>query len=239
MINFKNIKRFSIISCLIFLAVFFYSTRRLKPVEIIPVMALPVSNKVIILDAGHGTPDEGAESNSGVLEAPINLQITLKVQKLLESSGSTVILTRSDDNSIYEIDAKTIAQKKVSDIHNRVKLGNNSSADVFVSIHLNKILDSNYSGWQTFYKNGDDNSKALAQSIQNSMNSSIDKNNSRTPHTLNTVYIMKHVEIPITIVECGFLSNPNEEKQLQTDEYQNKLAWGIYNGIMDYFNNIK
>ena len=102
MINFKNIKRFSIISCLIFLAVFFYSTRRLKPVEIIPVMALPVSNKVIILDAGHGTPDEGAESNSGVLEAPINLQITLKVQKLLESSGSTVILTRSDDNSIYD-----------------------------------------------------------------------------------------------------------------------------------------
>ena len=232
----KNLKRMPIIFCCIFLSVFFYSSRRLKPVEIIPVMALPVTNKVIILDAGHGTPDEGAESASGTTEASLNLKITLKIQKLLESSGATVILTRSDDNSIYEIDAKTIAQKKVSDIKNRVKIGNKSSADIFVSIHLNKISDSSYSGWQTFYKNGSEDSKKLANTIQSSLNSSISKNNNRIPHTLNTVYIMKHVEIPITIVECGFLSNPEEEKQLKTDEYQDKLAWGIYNGIMDYFN---
>lgn len=232
----KNLKRISIIFCCVFLSVFFYSSRRLKPVEIIPVMALPVTNKVIILDAGHGTPDEGAQSASGTTEASLNLKITLKIQKLLESSGATVILTRSDDNSIYEIDAKTIAQKKVSDIKNRVKIGNKSSADIFVSIHLNKISDSSYSGWQTFYKNGSEDSKKLANNIQSSLNSSISKNNNRTPHTLNTVYIMKHVEIPITIVECGFLSNPEEEKQLKTDEYQDKLAWGIYNGIMDYFN---
>ena len=148
----KFLKQISLISVFVLLAVFFYSSRTKHPVEIIPVMAVPVSNKVIILDAGHGTPDEGAESSSGTLEAPINLQITLKIQKLLESSGATVILTRSDENSIYEIDAKTIAQKKVSDIHNRVKIGNNSSADVFVSIHLNKISESQYSGWQTFYK---------------------------------------------------------------------------------------
>ena len=231
----KNIKRLSIISCCIFLSVFFYSARRLKPVEIIPVMALPVTNKVIILDAGHGTPDEGAESANGVTEAKINLQITLKIQKLLENSGATVILTRSDDNSIYEIDSKTIAQKKVSDIKNRVKIGNNSSADIFVSIHLNKIPQSQYNGWQTFYKNGDENSKNLANSIQNNLNSTIAKENHKQPHTLNTVYIMKHVEIPISIVECGFLSNPEEEAKLLTDEYQDKLAWGIYNGIMDYF----
>ena len=237
MLKNKNIKRITIITCCVFLSVFFYSARRLKPVEIVPVMSLPVTNKVIILDAGHGTPDEGAESASGTLEAPLNLKITLKIQKLLESSGATVILTRSDDNSIYEIDAKTISQKKVSDIKNRVKIGNSSSADVFVSIHLNKISDSSYSGWQTFYKNGNEDSKKLATSIQLSLNSSISDNNKRTPHTLNTVYIMKNVEIPITIVECGFLSNPEEEKKLQTDEYQEKLAWGIYNGIMDYFEN--
>ena len=237
MLKNKSVKRATIITCCVFLSVFFYSARRLKPVEIVPVMSLPVTNKVIILDAGHGTPDEGAESASGTLEAPLNLKITLKIQKLLESSGATVILTRSDDNSIYEIDAKTIAQKKVSDIKNRVKIGNSSSADVFVSIHLNKILDSSYSGWQTFYKNGNEDSKKLATSIQLSLNSSISDNNKRTPHTLNTVYIMKNVEIPITIVECGFLSNPEEEKKLQTDEYQEKLAWGIYNGIMDYFEN--
>ena len=233
----KNIKRFSIITCCVFLAVFFYSARRLQHYEIIPVMSLPVTNKVIILDAGHGTPDEGAESSSGTTEASLNLEITLKIQKFLESSGATVILTRSDDNSIYEIDAKTIAQKKVSDIKNRVKIGNSSSADVFVSIHLNKISDSNYSGWQTFYQNGSENSEKLANSIQASLNTTISKENMRVPHTLTSVYIMKHVEIPITIVECGFLSNPEEEKKLQTDEYQEMLAWGIYNGIMDYFNN--
>ena len=233
----KNIKRFSIITCCVFLAVFFYSARRLQHYEIIPVMSLPVTNKVIILDAGHGTPDEGAESSSGTTEASLNLEITLKIQKLLESSGATVVLTRSDDNSIYEIDAKTIAQKKVSDIKNRVKIGNSSSADVFVSIHLNKISDSNYSGWQTFYQKGSENSEKLANSIQASLNTTISKENMRVPHTLTSVYIMKHVEIPITIVECGFLSNPEEEKKLQTDEYQEMLAWGIYNGIMDYFNN--
>ena len=231
---YRYLKRFSFISCLVIISVFFYSHR--KPVEIIPVMAVPVTNKVIILDAGHGTPDEGAESTNGVTEAKLNLEITLKLQKILESSGATVILTRSDDNSIYEIDSHTIREKKVSDVRNRVKIGNNSSADIFVSIHLNKLAESKYSGWQTFYKNGDESSKNLANCIQNSLNTTMSKENNRTPHTLSSVYIMKHVEIPITIVECGFLSNPEEEKLLQTDDYQNQLAWGIYNGIMDYFN---
>ena len=184
-----------------------------------------------------GSPDEGAESANGVTEAKLNLAITLKLQKILESSGATVILTRSDDNSIYEIDSNTIREKKVSDVRNRVKIGNNSSADIFISIHLNKLAESKYSGWQTFYKKADENSKNLANSIQNSLNTTMSKENNRTPHTISNVYIMKHVEIPITIVECGFLSNPEEEKLLQTDDYQNKLAWGIYNGIMDYFNN--
>lgn len=231
----KFIKQVSLISVFVLLSVFFYSSRTRHPVEIIPVMAVPVTNKVIILDAGHGTPDEGAESSSGTLEAPINLQITLKIQKLLESSGATVILTRSDDNSICEIDAETIREKKISDVHQRVKIGNNSSADVFVSIHLNKISESQYSGWQTFYKNSDENSKKLATSIQNSLNSTISNNYDRIPHTISNVYIMKNVEIPITIVECGFLSNKEDEARLKTDEYQEQLAWGIYNGIMDYF----
>ena len=231
----RFIKQVSLISVFVLLSVFFYSSRTRHPVEIIPVMAVPVTNKVIILDAGHGTPDEGAESSSGTLEAPINLQITLKIQKLLESSGATVILTRSDDNSICEIDAETIREKKISDVHQRVKIGNNSSADVFVSIHLNKISESQYSGWQTFYKNSDENSKKLATSIQNSLNSTISNNYDRIPHTISNVYIMKNVEIPITIVECGFLSNKDDEARLKTDEYQQELAWGIYNGIMDYF----
>lgn len=88
---------------------------------------------------------------SGIVEADINLQIALKVQALLEQANATVVLTRSDENAIYEIDAKSLRQKKVSDIKNRVKLGNSSQADIFVSIHLNKIPQSQYYGWQTFY----------------------------------------------------------------------------------------
>ena len=198
-------------------------------------VSTPVSNKVVIIDAGHGTPDEGAESSNGVTEAQLNLQIALKLQNLLEQSGCTVLLTRSDENAIYDAESDTIREKKVSDLNNRVKLGNESSADIFVSIHLNKIEQQQYDGWQTFFKKGSEESKNLATAIQNSLNEAMQKENNRTPAQLNTVYLMKHVEIPITIVECGFLSNPQEEQLLQTGEYQNKLAWGIYNGINDYF----
>lgn len=173
----------------------------------------------------------------GTTEAETNLKITLKVQSLLEQSGATVILTRSDENAIYDLDSKTLKQKKVSDIHNRVKIGNENQADIFVSIHLNKIPQEQYWGWQCFYKAGNENSIKLAKSLQENLNESIQKENKRVPMKLDTVYIMKHVEIPISIVECGFLSNKEEEKLLLDDTYQNRLAWGIYNGIIDYFYN--
>lgn len=163
------------------------------------------------------------------------MQIALKLQNLLEQSGSTVILTRSDENSIYDAGNSTIHDKKVSDMKNRVKIGNESTADIFVSIHLNQIDETQYYGWQTFYNKINENSKELASCVQNGLNEAIQKENKRVPAQLNTVYLMKYVEIPITIVECGFLSNPEEEQLLQTDEYQDKLAWGIYNGINVYF----
>lgn len=177
----------------------------------------------------------GAESSNGVTEAETNLKIALKLQNLLEQSGSTVILTRSDENAIFDIDSKTLKQKKISDIHNRVKIGNESSADIFVSVHLNKILQNKYDGWQTFYKKGSEEGEKLAKNIQSSMNNAIDNNNNREAKYIDNIYIINNVEIPTTIVECGFLSNPEEEKKLLEDEYQNKLAWGIYNGIIDYF----
>ena len=128
----------------------------------------------------------------------------------------------------------------MSDIKNRVKIGNSSSADIFVSIHLNKINDIQYYGWQTFFKSGNEKGKSLATAIQNNLNEAIQRENKRVPMKISNVYIIKNVEIPTTIVECGFLSNPEEEKLLQNNEYQNKLAWGIYNGIMEYFyTNIK
>lgn len=179
----------------------------------------------------------GAQSSNGTTEAETNLKIALKVQTLLEQSGATVILTRSDENAIYDVDSKTLKQKKISDIHNRVKVGNESSADIFVSIHLNKIPQQQYYGWQTFYKEGNEQSMNLAKSIQSNLNDSIQKENKRVAMKIDNIYIVKHVEIPTSIVECGFLSNPEEEKLLLEDDYQNRLAWGIYNGIMDYFYN--
>lgn len=198
-------------------------------------VSTPVSGKTVVLDAGHGVPDEGAESSNGTTEAETNLKIALKVQNLLEQSGCTVILTRSDENAIYDLDSKTLKQKKISDIHNRVKIGNESSADIFVSIHLNKIPQQQYWGWQCFYKDGDEQSTKLAKKIQENLNESIQKENNRVAMKIDNIYIIKHVEIPTSIVECGFLSNPEEEKQLLEDSYQERLAWGIYNGITDYF----
>lgn len=203
--------------------------------ETVQTVTLPVTNKVIVIDAGHGVPDEGAESSNGISEAKTNLNIALKLQTLLEQSGATVILTRSDENAIYDIDSKTLKEKKMSDLKNRVKIGNESSADIFVSIHLNKIPQQQYDGWQTFYNSESQDGQKLAVAIQNNLNNAIQKENNRIAKSIDNIYIIKHVEIPIAIVECGFLSNPEEEQKLLEDEYQNRLAWGIYNGIIDYF----
>ena len=229
-------KRIMIVASVIMVALFAFAIQtNTKNTNVVQTVALPVSNKVIVLDAGHGKPDEGAQSSTGTTEAETNLKIALKVQSLLEQSGATVILTRSDDEAIYDLDSKTLKQKKISDIHNRVKIGNEAQADIFVSIHLNKIPQEQYWGWQCFYKEGNEQSIKLAKSLQENLNESIQKENKRVAMKLENVYIMKHVEIPISIVECGFLSNKEEEKLLLEDGYQDKLAWGIYNGIIDYF----
>ena len=199
----------------------------------IDTVSLPVSGKVVVIDAG--IPDEGAEVGDGTTEAQTNLKIALKLQSLLEQSGCTVILTRSDENGIYDLDSKTLKQKKISDIRNRVKIGNESSADIFVSIHLNKIPQEQYDGWQTFYNKNSEQGQKLAKLIQANLNEAIQKENKRVAAKIENIYIINNVEIPTTIVECGFLSNPQEKELLLTDSYQNRLAWGIYNGIIDYF----
>lgn len=128
---------------------------------------------------------------------------------------------------------------KVSDIKNRVKIGNDSSADILVSIHLNKGDNSSYNGFQTFYKKDDEQGKRLASDIQASLKDTIKTENKREAHEISGIYLVDNVEIPTTIVECGFLSNPQEEEKLLTDEYQNQLAWGIYIGIINYFNEVQ
>lgn len=217
-----------VIGCLVFLILVKHDTS-------VFVNSTAVASHTIVLDAGHGKPDEGAEAKDGTTEENINLQITLKLQRLLEQSGTKVILTRSDENGIYDIDANSIREKKISDIKNRVELGNGEGVDLLVSIHLNKYEDPKYSGWQTFYQEGNEQSIKLANEIQSSIKDVVDIENNRVPHKIQDVYLLKKVTKPSVIVECGFLSNTQELERLKTDEYQEKIAFGIYMGIQRYF----
>lgn len=212
-----------------------YLTKRYDEENIVKTNATAVTSKVIVIDAGHGKPDEGAVGIYGTTEQAINLKIALKLQSLLEQSGSIVYLTRSDENGIYTTDAKTIRQKKISDVKNRVAISNGADVELVVSIHLNKFPEEKYSGWQTFYQKKNEDSIRLATLIQNSLNNSIGIENDRVPLGIEGVYLMDKIENTAVIVECGFLSNREEAKLLEEDSYQNKLAWGIYIGIQEYF----
>ena len=182
---------------------------------------------------------KGLYGFNGTTEEKINLDITLKIQKLIEQSGGKVVLTRSDENGIYSNDLKGIRNLKISDTKNRVEIGNNSNADIFVSIHLNKFPPSqSYSGWQTFYQKKSDDSKILANAIQENLNKNIEKENNRQIMPISNIYIMDHVEVPSVIVECGFLSNPEELKALQDDGYQKKAVQCILDGIESYLADI-
>lgn len=154
---------------------------------------------------------------------------------MLKEKEIKVILTRDSENGIYDSNCGTIREKKRSDMKNRVETGNNSNADIFVSIHLNKIPQEKYWGWQTFFKSGDEESKKLAEEIQKGLNKTMQKENKRQSLKIDNVYIIENVKIPTAIVECGFLSNREEEALLQKDEYQNQLAEGICKGIEKYF----
>ena len=198
--------------------------------------AIPITNKIVVVDAGHGKPDEGATGFNGTTEQAINLEIALKLQKLIEQSGGKAILTRSDENGIYSSNVSGIRNSKISDTKNRVDIGNNSGADIFVSIHLNKFPASEkYNGWQSFYQKNSERSKKLARSVQDNLNKNIEKENKREIMPISNIYIMDNVKIPSVIVECGFLSNREECSALKTEEYQNKIVWGIFTGLQEYF----
>ena len=203
--------------------------------EVIKIM--PITNKTIIVDAGHGGIDPGSMTDDqSVKEKDVNLKITKKVKELLEASGAMVILTRNDDTSLYTEQAgKTIRQKYNENLKNRKKIIQESSADMFISIHLNKFQESKYYGAQTFYPAGKEDDKQLATYIQGELKRVVDKTNNRKIKSTNDIYLIKDNEIPSTLIECGFLSNDKEAKLLNDEEYQDRIAWSIYVGIQKYF----
>ncbi len=200
------------------------------------VNSVPITNRTIVLDPGHGGEDGGAVGSNGTVEKDINLQVALKVQALLEQNGCSVFMTRNDDVSIHDKGEEKNNNRKVSDLDNRKKMPGDYQADAFVSIHMNLYPQQQYHGAQVFYAETPDNSMQLAQCIQDELREDVDSSNNREiKEAKGNIYVLDKSKVPSVVVECGFLSNPEEEQKLQTDEYQQKLAFAIYSGIIKFF----
>lgn len=161
-------------------------------------------------------------------EKDINIDIAQKLCLFLEEAGADVYFTRNDDEAL--------GQTKSEDMKKRISVVDESNADIMISIHQNAYPSENVKGAQTFYFKGSNGGKALAEKIQASLISALDEKNKRTAKENTSYYIIKNTEIPSVIIECGFLSNPDEERKLNTEEYRLKTAWAIFDGIREYFN---
>ncbi len=180
--------------------------------------------EVLVIDPGHGGEDGGAVSATGQPESQINLAIGLRLDALMGFYGVETVMTRHEDISIYDANASTLREKKVSDIHNRVALVESLTNPTLISIHQNSFPETRYHGTQVFFAN-ESLSKPLAQRVQDQIREAIDPHNTRTPLKIpSSVYLMNHISCRAVLVECGFLSNPQEEEQLRTADYQKKLA---------------
>ena len=191
---------------------------------------------MIIIDAGHGAPDGGAVGSSGTPESEINLAVSKLLQSELEARGYSVLMTRDDENGIFKKEGGTIKEKKREDMKERLRITNGSGADLFISIHMNYFGDSKYSGPQVFYKDGSEDGERAASLIRESFLNNIGKHCTREIKPVKDgIYLLREVKIPAVLVECGFLSNAEEEKLLLSPDYQSKMAKAIACGIDDYF----
>jgi N-acetylmuramoyl-L-alanine amidase len=199
------------------------------------------TQKVVILDPGHGGEDPGAVSDySGLKEKDVNLIIANKVKELLEKENYKVIMTRTEDKLVYQPGTTSVTEMRRQDLHRRKKMMDESGANIVVSIHLNKFKETQYYGAQTFYPHNSFESQKLAMSIQKAIKETVDPSNKREalvrgkPNEL-PIIILRDLKTTTAIVECGFLSNSNEEKLLASSGYEEKLAMAIKQGICNYF----
>lgn len=192
---------------------------------------------LIIIDAGHGGEDGGTQSSSGIVEKDINLSISKKIEKILTLYGFDTLMIRTEDSLIYDKDCKTIREKKVSDIHNRMKILEQHPDSIFLSIHQNHFDQSKYSGAQVFYSKNNPESQIIAECIQSTIISNLQHENKRTVKPSGTeIYLLYHAKSPAVMVECGFLSNGAEAQLLNDDEYQTKMSAAVVQGVLTYLN---
>ncbi len=197
--------------------------------------ALPLSGKLVLIDPGHGGIDAGASANNAV-EKELNLEISKTLQKYIEQSGGIAILTRTEDSNTADPERQKGISQKMSDLKERKKDVTDYKADMFISIHMNKFQQPQYKGAQVFYT--DDKSgegKRLGDTIQQAIKDTVDDGNKRKAKNGNSIYVLKDNAVPSALVECGFLSNPQEAELLKTKDYQRRIAWGIYLGIVRFF----
>ena len=187
----------------------------------------------VVIDAGHGNFDPGKIGINKAAEKDINLAIAYKLKALLEDNDIKVVMTRTDDNCLCK---KSDSDKKRADMSRRIAIVNSSNALIAISIHQNSFTQESSKGAQVFYYQDSEQGQLLAEMIQDSIKGYIKDGNHRLAKSNRTYYMLRHSECPLVIVECGFLSNRVEADLLCDDAYQDKIAWGIHLGILDYIN---
>ena len=229
-INKKSLKlTLSMIGCFVLLAVCARITERA-----LPTAAEAAERPVIVLDAGHGGLDSGAVGGNGTLEKDVNLSIVRILRDMLELSGFDVVLTRSEDISIYDAGVEGIRNQKLSDMDNRLEIVQSYPDSIFLCIHQNNYTDPQYFGGQMFYNNNNPNNRTLAQIMQNKFAELQPGNASEIKLSGDELFLLKSNQNPSLMIECGFLSNPDEEARLSTWEYQQQVAFTIFGGVMEY-----
>lgn len=191
------------------------------------------ANPCVVIDAGHGGADPGKVGVDGSLEKDINLKIAKKLAAFLTAADVDVVLTRETDAGLYD---ENISNKKVQDMKNRVALIEEKRPALTVSIHQNSYHEEYVHGAQVFYYGGSQESKALAERIQQVLAAEIDPDNARQAKANDSYYLLKKTSTPIVIVECGFLSNYEEAQKLSSELYQEKTAWAIHLAVLNYLN---
>lgn len=199
--------------------------------QTVPVSAqLQTSRRVFVIDAGHGGVDGGATSCTGVLESAINLDIAIRLNALMKLLGYETVMIRTTDTSIYT-QGDTIAAQKLSDLKERVRIVNEQENGVLISIHQNTFSDSRYHGPQVFYGGEGGRSEELAQLLQTALTANLSPDSKRKCKKSSGVYLMDHIEKAGVLIECGFLSNPQEESKLRDAFYQKKLCCVIASAV--------
>lgn len=191
---------------------------------------------IVLVNSPHGGFDGGATAADGTVEKDINLTISKKICELLRFNGYNVIMTRDSDTGTEDDETQAIAKRKKSDLSNRLQLMKDNPDAVFVSVHLNKFTTSAANGAQVFYTKNYSQAYDLANSIQTSIKTFLQPENTRVvKQGTNSTYLLKNAAVPAVIVECGFLSNKQELERLKDDKYQSQMAFAIVSGIIDFY----